>query len=182
MLRRITSSDLIELARTNTGWRDGEPGCHQADLSNTDLSHMDLSSIDLRGANLCEANLRGADLSSIDLREANLCGADLCGADLRRADLRGADLRGADLRKVNMASPDLREADLRGADLDFASWPLWCGGTQVRLDRRRSLQLIYHAFNQDHEDLDIRTALEALRPLAQEFITQHHVAAPELRR
>lgn len=141
MLRRITSSDLAELARTNTGWCEGEPGCHQADLSNTDLSRMDLSSIDLREA----------------------------------------DLRRADLRKANMTFADLHGADLRGADLDFASWPLWCGGTQVKLDRHLSLQLIYHAFNQDHEDAGIRRALEALRPLAQEFIDQHHSDAPKLR-
>ena len=102
--------------------------------------------------------------------------ADLCGADLRSADLSGADLRGADLR-----SADLRSADLRGADLDMATWPLWCGGTQTYLGRRLSLQLIYHLFNQHHQDPEIHATLEALRPLANEFRTQHRTDAPELR-
>ena len=86
-------------------------------------------------------------------------------------DLRGADLGGA----------DLRGADLGWSDLDFAAWPLWCGGTGATLDRRLSLQLIYHVFNNNHNDQEILEALEPLRPLAQEFIDKHRSDAPELR-
>ena len=97
--------------------------------------------------------------------------ADLCGADLRYADLRGANLRGA----------DLRGADLCDANLDMAAWPLWCGGTQAYLDRRRILQMIYHLFNQNHQDPEIHAALEALRPLANEFREKYRCDAPALR-
>ena len=88
-----------------------------------------------------------------------------------RADLSGADLSGA----------DLRGADLSGADLDFSAWPIWCGGTGATLDRRLSLQLIYHTFNNNHTDADIAAALEPLRALAQEFIDKQRSDAPELR-
>jgi len=67
--------------------------------------------------------------------------ADLWGADLRNANLRGADLREANLRRAN-----LRGADLREADLDFASWPLWCGSSDVVIDERLARQLLAHAF------------------------------------
>ena len=97
---------------------------------------------------------------------ANLCNADLC----------YANLRGADLCYANLSS-----ADLRGANLDMSAWPLWCGGTQAYLDRRRSLQLIYHLFNQHHQDPEIHATLEALRPLANEFREKHREDAPELR-
>ena len=87
-----------------------------------------------------------------------------------RADLHGADLRGA----------DLRGADLRGANLDFSCLPLWCGGTRIKIDRHLSLQMIYHAFNQDHQDEEIKKALEPLRALAEEFRIKHRSDAPEL--
>ena len=120
----------------------------------------------LEGANLVGANLEGANLE-----EANLEGADLEGADLEGAIMRGANLEGA----------ILEEAILWGANLDFACWPLWCGGTRAKLDTRGSLQLIYHAFNQDHLDPEIRAALEHLRPFAQRFIDEFRRDAIPLR-
>ena len=84
--------------------------------------------------------------------------------------------------KANLRLANLREADLSGADLDFASWPLWCGGTGATDDRRLSLQLIYHAFNQQHQEADVLAALEHLRPLAQEFRDKYRDDAPELRK
>ena len=107
--------------------------------------------------------------------------ADLRGANLRGADLRDANLQRADLQGAGLQDADLRNADLRGADLDYACWPLWCGGTNVKLDRHLSLQLIYHVFNQQHDDPEIVIALEALRPLAQEFIDKFRHDAPKLR-
>jgi len=98
-----------------------------------------------------------------------------------RADLSGADLSGADLRGADLSGANLRGADLSGADLDFSAWPIWCGGTGATLDRRLSLQLIYHTFNNNHTDADIAAALEPLRALAQEFIDKQRSDAPELR-
>ena len=122
-------------------------------------------------ANLCDANLCGANLRDANLRDANLSDANLCGANLRYANLCDANLCGA----------NLRYADLRNADLDLSAWPLWCGGTQAYLDRRRSLQLLYHLFNQHHQDPEIHAALEPLRALANEFREKHREDAPELR-
>jgi hypothetical protein len=144
------------------------------------LSGADLSGADLRGANLRGANLRGAYLSGANLSGANLSGADLSGANLSGANLSGADLRGANLRGANLRGANLSRANLRGANLDFAAWPLWCGGTRVKLDRHLSLQLIYHVFNNDHLDSEIVIALEPLRRLAEEFRTIR-TDAPELR-
>ena len=127
-------------------------------------------------ANLSVANLRNANLIGANLRSADLSGADLSGADLSGADLRNANLRGADLRNAN-----LRGADLRNANLDFASWPLHCGGALAKFDTRLALQLIYHAFNQDHQDPEILKALEPLRPLAQRFISEFRTDATPLR-
>jgi hypothetical protein len=55
---------------------------------------------------------------------ANLMGADLCDADLYGADLCGAYLR--------------------GAYLDFASWPLWCGSQDVKVDAKIFDQFVAH--------------------------------------
>ena len=49
-------------------------------------------------------------------------------------------------------------------------------------DRRLALQLIYHAFNQDIQDKEIRKALEPLRKYAEEFRTKHRPDTPELRK
>ena len=128
--------------------------------------HPEGRRLDWAGADLKGANLEGANLKEANLKEANLKGADLEGANLKEADLKGANLK---------------EADLKGANLDFACWPLWCGGTRAKLDTRGSLQLIYHAFNQDHLDPEIRAALEPLRPFAQRFIDEcRHDATPML--
>ena len=109
------------------------------------------------------------------VRAAIEINADLSWADLRRADLSRADLSGADLRGA-----DLRRADLSRADLDMSAWPLSCGGTNTKIHRRLSLQLIYHAFNQLHDDPTIIEALEPLRALAEEFRTMR-TDAPKLR-
>jgi hypothetical protein len=106
-----------------------------------------------------------------NLRDADLLGANLHGANLQCVDLQGADLRGADLRGAN----------LQYSSLDLSAWPLWRGGTGATLDRRTSLQLIYHTFNNNHTDPEILEAMEPLRRLAQEFIDNHRSDAPELR-
>ena len=122
------------------------------------------------------ANLCGANLCYANLRNADLCDANLCGSDLRDADLRDAILC-----RANLCDANLRDANLCRANLDMSAWPLWCGGTQTYLDRRRSLQMIYHLFNQHHQDPEIHAALEALRPLANEFRENHRRDAPALR-
>ena len=81
---------------------------------------------------------------------------------------------------ADLSWADLRRADLSRADLDMSAWPLSCGGTNTKIHRRLSLQLIYHAFNQLHDDPTIIEALEPLRALAEEFRTMR-TDAPKLR-
>lgn len=85
-------------------------------------------------------------------------------AALRGFDLRKANLRGADLRKV-----DLRGVDLRGADLDYACWPLWCGGLHVKIDKRIACQLAYHFCCQDCDDPEYIAARNAILMFANQF-------------
>ena len=141
----------------------------------------------LTNANLTNANLIGADLESANLESADLESAHLTRANLTRANLESAYLANANLESANLANAYLGGADLRGANLtnanlDFTSLPLWCGGTRLKLDRHISLQLIYHTFNQIHDDPAIRAALEPLRPLADEFRSEYRKDAPELRK
>jgi hypothetical protein len=189
---RRTSDEIEELFQivANAHQQGLLPDLHCADLHCADLHGANLHGANLHGANLHGANLHGANLSGADLcgadlrwadlRDANLCGANLCGADLRWANLRWANLNVADLSGADLSGADLSGADLSGAYLDFAVWPLWCGGTWVKLDRHLSLQLIYHVFNNDHLDPEIVVALEPLRRLAEEFRTIQ-TDAPELR-
>ena len=123
----------------------------------------------------------GAEGSCADLRGANLSDADLRGADLSRAGLSDANLRFANLSRANLSDANLRGADLSDANINCSVWPLWCGGTQTYLDRHLSLQMVYHLFNQHHQDPEIHAALEALRPLANEFRENHQRDAPALR-
>ena len=132
------------------------------------------------GASLCGANLQGADLRGAYLQGADLRGADLYRASLYRANLQGANLQGAYLHEANLQGANLQGADLQGANLNYSCLPLWCGGTRVKVDRHLSLQLIYHAFNQDHRDEEIKKVLEPLRVLAEEFRQNHREDAPEL--
>ncbi len=97
-------------------------------------------------------------------REANGQKADLQGANLRRANLWGADLQGADLREAN-----LRGANLRRADLDYACWPLWCGGLDAKLDIRQLRQLAYHFCAQDNDDPEYIAVRSNLLEFANKF-------------
>ena len=77
-----------------------------------------------------------------------------------RADLRCANLHGADLRCAN-----LHGADLQGADIDFSSWPIWCGGLQVKLCKKNMALLAMIFCWQDCDDEEVQEFQKALRPL-----------------
>ena len=133
-----------------------------------------LSGLNLCDANLCDANLRGADLRGANLRDAYLRDAYLRHADLRHADLCGANLRHADLRHAdlcgaNLCGANLRDAYLRGADIDYACWPLWCGGLHVKIDKRIACQLAYHFCAQDCDDPEYIAARNAILSFANQF-------------
>ena len=163
MKKAYTFEELKAVLEEHKKWLESEDGAEG-------------SCADLRGANLSDADLSDADLRGADLSDANLSFANLRGANLSDANLRCANLSRADL-----SDADLRGADLRGADINCSVWPLWCGGTQTYLDRHLSLQMVYHLFNQHHQDPEIHAALEALRPLANEFRENHQRDAPALR-
>lgn len=116
-------------------------------------------------------NLSGLDLGGLNFKGANLRGADLRHANLCHADLRHADLCGADLYGANLRHADLRGADLHGANIDYACWPLWCGGLHVKIDKRIACQLAYHFCNQDCDDPEYIEARNAILSFANQF---HH--------
>jgi hypothetical protein len=103
-------------------------------------------------ANLQHANLQGADFQGAALRFVDLQHAGLQHADLRFADLRGADLQGA----------DLYGADLRHADLDFSCLPLWCGGLNIKADRRLVAQIAFHLAALDVSECEDAETIEAM--------------------
>lgn len=146
---KMTNKELEQVLEKHELWLENKRGGVRANLGDADLRGLDLYNANLRDADLHNADLYNANLSSVNLRgtnlrDANLCNVVLWNAKLRRADLRNADLSGADLRNADLNSADLRNADLRGADIDFASFPLWCGGLDVHLDDRQLAQLAYH--------------------------------------
>jgi len=150
----------------------------------TDEVLIDLPS--LRLAQLSDACLEGAclccsDLQGAQLQRANLTRADLQAANLTDADLRQADLGDANLTDADLSNADLRGADLRGADLRGAAWPLGLGGIRAKVDRRLSLQLIYHAVNQQHTDPEVIAALEPLKELANKYREEFYLRLPEVK-
>ena len=84
---------------------------------------------------------------------------DLSGIVLNYLDFSDADLRGANLLCAN----------LRGANIDFACWPLWCGGLHVKIDKRIACQLAYHFCNQDCDDPEYIEARNAILKFANQF-------------
>ena len=199
-MKKLTEKQIKEDLRLYRLWLERDPEGKRIDWGGANLKGANLWGADLKGANLEGANLWGADLKGANLEGANLWGANLEGANLRGADLWGANMKGANLKganlkgaclkgafleganleEANLDGANMRGANLRGANLDFASWPLYCGGTRAKLDAHLSLQLIYHTFNQDHQDPEIRAALEPLRPLAQRFINEYRLDATSL--
>ena len=113
----------------------------------------------LYGKGSSRANLSGADLSG-----ANLIGANLIEANLIEADLSGANLSGA-----NLIEADLSGTNLSGANLDYAVWPLWCGGLHVKIDDRIARQLAYHFCAQECDSPDYQKAREAILSYANGF-------------
>ena len=109
------------------------------------------------------------DLSRLDLNHLDFSDANLRGANLRGANLFGADLRGADLFDANLRDANLRGANLFGAYIDFACWPLWCGGLHVKIDKHIACQLAYHFCNQDCDDPEYIEARNAILKFANQF-------------
>ena len=78
--------------------------------------------------------------------------------DGRRADLSGADLSGA---------------NLSGANLDLASWPLWCGTKDVKVDVRIARQIAAHFCCLDLNDKEYQKARLAVL----DFAGKSHIAS-----
>ena len=89
--------------------------------------------------------------------------------DFKICNLSGLDLRRADLCDANLRHADLRDADLCGADIDYACWPLWCGGLHVKIDKRIACQLAYHFCAQDCDDPEYIKARNAILDFANQF-------------
>jgi len=135
------------------------------------LSGANLSGANLSGANLSEANLSGANLSGANLSGANFRWANLSRANLRWANLRWANLSGANLRWANLSRADLRGANLKCANLDFASIPLSCNFTKLKVDNRLPFQLAYHICSFESDDKEVQRFQELIK----EFANKSHL-------
>lgn len=89
--------------------------------------------------------------------------------NFKMCNLSGLDLRDANLRYASLRGANLRGADLRGADIDYACWPLWCGGLRVAIDKRIACQLAYHFCAQDCDDPEYIAARNAILSFANQF-------------
>ena len=69
----------------------------------------------------------------------------------------------------NLSGLYLCGANLCGADIDYACWPLWCGGLHVKIDKRIACQLAYHFCNQDCDDPEYIEACNAILDFANQF-------------
>lgn len=61
---------------------------------------------------------------------------------------------------------DLCEADLREADLDFSCFPLWCGGTQLKVDIRLVYQLLAHVYSLNCDSSEFVEIQKAIKGFA----------------
>lgn len=102
-----------------------------------------------------DKDFRFENFSNLDLSFLNFTGDILRGVNLRGADLRGADLYGA-----------IMDDD---TDIDYACWPLWCGGLDVKIAKRQACQLAYHFCNQDCDDPEYIEARNAILKFANRF-------------
>ncbi len=135
------------------------------DSGDKDFRFENLSNLDLSFLNFTGAILRGADLRDTDLRGADLRDTDLRGVNLRDTDLRGVNLRGVNLRGVNLCGAIMDD----DTDIDYACWPLWCGGLYVKIAKRQACQLAYHFCNQDCDDPEYIEARNAILKFANQF-------------
>ena len=86
-----------------------------------------------------------------------------------RAALRGFDLYEANLRWADLHGADLRWANLYEANIDYACWPLWCGGLHIKIDKRIACQLAYHFCCQDCDDPEYIASRNAILTFANQF-------------
>lgn len=112
-----------------------------------------------------DKDFRFKNLSNLDLSFLNFTGADLSGADLS-----GAILRGAILCVANLSGAVMRGAIMDDdTDIDYACWPLWCGGLHVKIAKRQACQLAYHFCSQDCDDPEYIEARNAILKFANRF-------------
>lgn len=108
-------------------------------------------------------------LEIVEKHEKWLLGAN----DGQRAYLRYADLSGANLRVANLSHTTLYDADLRGANLFNTVLPLWCGGTEIKMDRLQMAQLAYHFCTMECDDSEVIELQKSLYAFANEFVESH---------
>ena len=119
--------------------------------------------------NGCKKAILEYDLSRADLSRADLSGADLSRANLSRANLSRANLSGADLSGADLSRANLSRANLSGANLDFSCLPLWCGGLNLKVDKRLACQLTYHLCSMQCDDAEFVAMRNSILRFANQF-------------
>lgn len=64
---------------------------------------------------------------------------------------------------------DLSGADLSDADIDYACWPMWCGGLRVKTDKRIACQLAYHLCSMQCDDEEYIKMRNSILGFANQF-------------
>jgi len=146
--------------------------CTNINLSNIDFTHLNLSYVTFENVIFKCADFEYANLTCTNLKSADFEGANLKYVDFTHVDLKGANLEGADLRGAN-----LEGANLEGANIDFSCLPLWCGGLNIKIDKRIAVQLTYHLCSMQCNDIEFQEIRKMLLPFANQM---HRTDVPRL--
>jgi glutathione S-transferase len=139
------------------------------------IKYRDGKTVEVEASSFVEAvekhkfNLDGANLTHANLTNANLTNANLTRANLIGAILTDAILDGANLDCANLIGAILTDANLTRADIRFASWPLWCGTRNVKVDWEQFKQLVGHVCWLNCEDERAKKIQEFLLPTAKKW-------------
>lgn len=113
--------------------------------------------------------LQWADLKWQNLNYVNFKGADFRCAHFQCADLICANLQNTALEQTNFDSADLRGADLCGSEIDFATFTLWKGLLNIKIDGRIAAQLAYYFCSFICNDPEVVAVQNFMLPLANKY-------------
>jgi uncharacterized protein YjbI with pentapeptide repeats len=130
-----------------------------AQLYRDNFAYSKLDNADFRGASITETSFYSAHLEDVFWRKAYLSDVDFRHSILDRSNFFRAALSGA---------ITFQDASLVGVDLDYASLPLWCGGSHFKTNMQLVRQLFAHIGTLDvvDADKDMQKALAAIKPQA----------------
>jgi uncharacterized protein YjbI with pentapeptide repeats len=184
-LKELSQHEFDDIVTRHQEWlsSDGSRGA-RADFSNTILRDIWARKSNLTGAlftgallyrdtfahsNLEKATFSDASITEVSFYSARLNDVCWCKAFLSDIDFRYSILdNSVFFRATFSAATTFKDASLVGVDLDYASLPLWCGGSHFKTNMRFVRQLFAHIVTLDVVDADknMQKALAAIKPQA----------------